>query len=78
MRMLQMMLCVGVSIMVAGCALREGPTQDYTSTTGSMGDAGTVELADLAGRNVLGIRSGIIRHQKALKYLQDYITRQCL
>ena len=50
MRMLKMMLCVGVSIMVAGCALREGPTQDYTSTTGSMGDAGTVELADLAGR----------------------------
>ncbi|WP_376750686.1 lysis system i-spanin subunit Rz [Atlantibacter hermannii] len=43
-----------------------------------MGDAGTVELADLAGRNVLGIRSGIIRDQKALKYLQDYITRQCL
>ncbi|HAI50910.1 MAG TPA: lysis protein, partial [Enterobacteriaceae bacterium] len=54
------------------------PTQDYTSTTGSMGDAGTVELADLAGRNVLGIRSGIIRDQKALKYLQAYITRQCL
>ncbi len=24
MRMLKMMLCVGVSIMVAGCALREG------------------------------------------------------
>ncbi|MEI9569453.1 lysis protein [Atlantibacter hermannii] len=53
------------------------PTQDYTSTTGSMGDAGTVELADLAGRNVLGIRSGIIRDQKALKYLQDYINTQC-
>ncbi|WP_376784451.1 hypothetical protein [Atlantibacter hermannii] len=42
-----------------------------------MGDAGTVELADLAGRNVLSIRSGIIRDQKALKYLQYYITRQC-
>lgn len=54
------------------------PTQDYTSTTGSMGDAGTVELADLAGRNVLGIRSGIIRDQKALRYLQDYINTQCL
>ncbi|HAI51399.1 MAG TPA: lysis protein [Enterobacteriaceae bacterium] len=53
------------------------PAQDYTSTTGSMGDAGTVELADLAGRNVLGIRSGIIRDQKALKYLQDYINTQC-
>lgn len=54
------------------------PAQDYTTSTGSMGDAGTVELADLAGRNVLGIRSGIIRDQKALKYLQDYINTQCI
>ena len=54
------------------------PAQDYTTSTGSVGDAGTVELSDVAGRNVLSIRSGIIRDQKALKYLQDYITRQCL
>ena len=54
------------------------PVQDNTSITGSMGDAGTVELSDLAGRNVLGIRSGIIRDQKALKYLQDYINTQCM
>ncbi|WP_313072767.1 lysis protein [Atlantibacter hermannii] len=54
------------------------PVQDNTSATGSMGDAGTIELSDLAGRNVLGIRSGIIRDQKALKYLQDYINTQCL
>jgi len=43
-----------------------------------VGDAGTVELADVAGRNVLSIRAGIIRDQKALKYLQDYINTQCL
>ena len=54
------------------------PVQDYTTSTGSVGDAGTVELSDLAGRNVLSIRSGIIRDQKALKYLQDYINTQCL
>ncbi|WP_313063417.1 lysis protein [Atlantibacter hermannii] len=54
------------------------PAQDYTTSTGSVGDAGTVELSDVAGRNVLGIRSGIIRDQKALKYLQDYINTQCL
>lgn len=54
------------------------PVQDNTSGTGSMGDAGTVELSEVAGRNVLGIRSGIIRDQKALRYLQDYINTQCL
>ncbi|WP_313020985.1 lysis protein [Atlantibacter hermannii] len=54
------------------------PAQDYTTSTGGVGDAGTVELADVAGRNVLSIRSGIIRDQKALKYLQDYINTQCL
>ncbi len=53
------------------------PVQDNASETGSMGDAGTVELSDVAGRNVLGIRSGIIRDQKALRYLQDYINTQC-
>ena len=54
------------------------PAQDYTTSTGSVGDAGTVELSDVAGRNVLSIRSGIIRDQKAMKYLQDYINTQCL
>ncbi|WP_313471370.1 lysis protein [Atlantibacter hermannii] len=54
------------------------PVQDNASATGSMGDAGTVELSDVAGRNVLDIRSGIIRDRKALKYLQDYIRAQCL
>ncbi|WP_312318049.1 lysis protein [Atlantibacter hermannii] len=54
------------------------PAQDYTTSTGGVGDAGTVELSDVAGRNVLGIRSGIIRDQKAMKYLQDYINTQCL
>lgn len=54
------------------------PAQDYTTSTGSVGDAGTVELSDTAGRNILDIRAGITRDQKALRYLQDYINRQCL
>ena len=53
------------------------PAQDFTTSTGSVGDAGTVELSDTSGRNVLSIRAGIIRDQKALKYLQDYIITQC-
>ncbi|HAF2130919.1 TPA: lysis protein, partial [Salmonella enterica] len=31
----------------------------------------------VAGRNVLGIRAGIINDQEALRYLQDYIRTQC-
>ncbi|HAF2131087.1 TPA: lysis protein, partial [Salmonella enterica] len=31
----------------------------------------------VAGRNVLGIRAGIINDQAKLKYLQDYIRSQC-
>lgn len=44
----------------------------------SMGDDATVELSAVAGRNVLGIRSGILSDQTALKALQEYITTQCL
>lgn len=44
----------------------------------SMGDDATVELSAVAGRNVLGIRSGIISDQTALRALQEYITTQCL
>ena len=44
----------------------------------SMGDDATVELSAVAGRNVLGIRSGIISDQTALMALQDYIRTQSL
>ncbi|MDQ5324831.1 hypothetical protein RCE21_15170 [Klebsiella pneumoniae] len=44
----------------------------------SMGDDATVELSAVAGRNVLGIRAGIISDQKSLSVLQDYIRTQCL
>ncbi|AUO63837.1 lysis protein [Citrobacter freundii complex sp. CFNIH2] len=49
-----------------------------TAVTSSMGDDATVELSDIAGRNVLGIRSGIKQDQTALRALQEYINTQCL
>lgn len=43
-----------------------------------VGHDATVELSAVAGRNVLGIRSGIVSDQTALRALQEYITTQCL
>lgn len=56
------------------------PVPATTKTTGapSMGNDATIELSDIAGRNVLGIRSGIVSDQTALRTLQDYINTQCL
>lgn len=56
------------------------PVSAATQTTGSasMGDDVTVELSAVAGRNVFGIRSGILSDQTALKALQEYITTQCI
>ncbi|GKI80345.1 TPA: lysis protein [Klebsiella pneumoniae] len=56
------------------------PVSAATQTTGapSMGDDATVELSAVAGRNVLGIRSGILSDQTALRALQEYIRTQCL
>ena len=42
------------------------------------GNDATVELSPVAGRNVLGVRDGIIRDQTALRTLQEYIRTQCL
>lgn len=56
------------------------PVSAATQTTGaaSVGDDATVELSAVAGRNVLGIRAGIISDQTALRALQEYITTQCM
>ncbi|WP_407300752.1 lysis protein [Raoultella ornithinolytica] len=56
------------------------PVSASTQTAGGagMGDDATVELSAVAGRNVLGIRSGIISDQTALRALQEYIRTQCL
>lgn len=53
------------------------PATTETRSSGVGHDA-TVELSDVAGRNVLGIRSGIKQDQSALRALQEYINTQCL
>lgn len=54
------------------------PVPAKTASTSGMGNDETVELSDVAGRNVLGIRSGIVSDQTALRTLQEYINTQCL
>ncbi|MCB8448208.1 lysis protein [Klebsiella aerogenes] len=54
------------------------PAATKAPDSSSMGDDASVELSSIAGRNVLGIRSGIISDQTALKALQEYIRTQCL
>lgn len=54
------------------------PTSTETSSTTGMGNDATVELSPVAGRNVLGIRSGIVSDQTSLRALQEYINTQCL
>ncbi|HAH1287643.1 TPA: lysis protein [Escherichia coli] len=52
------------------------PSSAETSIASGMGNDATVELSPVAGRNVLGIRDGIIRDQTALRTLQEYIRTQ--
>ncbi|EAA5916631.1 lysis protein [Salmonella enterica subsp. enterica serovar Newport] len=54
------------------------PSSAEASSASGMGNDATVELSPVAGRNVLGIRDGIIRDQTALRTLQEYIRTQCL
>ena len=54
------------------------PASTETASASRVGNDATVELSDVAGRNVLGIRSGILSDQTALRTLQEYITTQCL
>ena len=53
------------------------PASTEAASASSMGHDATVELSDVAGRNVLGIRSGILSDQAKVKYLQQYIIEQC-
>ena len=73
---LQRKLDNGGRVLVKGRCPVSASTQ--AAGAASMGDDATVELSAVAGRNVLGIRSGIISDQTALRALQDYIHTQCL
>jgi len=55
-----------------------GECKNEASSSGSVGNAGTVELSPSAGSNVLDIRAGIISDQAKVRYLQQYISEQCL
>ncbi|EIT2339335.1 lysis protein [Salmonella enterica] len=73
---LQRRLAAGGRVRVEGrCTV---PTTTKTASTRRVGNAATVELSDVAGQNVLSIRSGIISDQAKLKYLQEYVRTQCL
>ena len=72
---LQRKLDNGGRVLVKGKCPVSATTQ--TAGAASMGDDATVELSSVAGRNVLGIRSGIISDQKSLRVLQEYIKKQC-
>ncbi|OIN16443.1 endopeptidase [Salmonella enterica subsp. enterica serovar Sarajane] len=71
---LQRRLASGGRVRVKGrCTV---PASTTSATPGSVGNAATVELSNVAGQNVLDIRAGIISDQAKLKYLQDYIRAQ--
>ncbi|MCU7781965.1 lysis protein [Lelliottia amnigena] len=73
---LQRKLDNGGRVLVKGkCSV---PATAKTASTSGMGNDATVELSDVAGRNVLGIRSGILSDQTALRTLQEYVQTQCL
>lgn len=73
---LQRKLDNGGRVLVKGKCPVSASTE--AASTSSVGNVATVELSDVAGRNVLGIRSGIISDQTALRTLQEYINTQCL
>ncbi|MFP2349617.1 lysis protein [Enterobacter ludwigii] len=73
---LQRKLDFGGRVLVKGkCPL---PATTETASTPGMGNDATIELSNVAGRNVLSIRAGIKQDQSALKVLQEYIKTQCL
>ncbi|EIE0340733.1 lysis protein [Salmonella enterica] len=72
---LQRRLAAGGRVRVKGrCTV---PASATPASTGSVGDAATVELSTDSGRNVLDIRAGIISDQAKLRYLQQYVREQC-
>ncbi len=81
MRELKMKLCVlMLPLVVSACGSTPpapGTVREATGTSGVGNDA-AVELSPVAGRNVLGIRDGIISDQAALRMLQEYIRTQCI
>ncbi|KNF10563.1 lysis system i-spanin subunit Rz, partial [Escherichia coli] len=55
-----------------------GGARRESAGASGVGNDAAVELSPVAGRNVLGIRDGIISDQAALRMLQEYIRTQCI
>ncbi|ELY2768772.1 lysis protein [Cronobacter dublinensis] len=71
---LQRKLDNGGRVLVKGrCPM---PASTKTSSTSSMGNDATIELSDVAGRNVLVIRAGIKEDRAKIEALQQYIKEQ--
>ncbi|MEL7885058.1 lysis protein [Serratia marcescens] len=73
---LQRKLDNGGRVLVKGKCSVSATTE--TASPSGMGNDVSIELSSTAGRNVLGIRAGIVSDQTALKALQEYINTQCL
>ncbi|HHY2881365.1 MULTISPECIES: lysis protein [Enterobacter cloacae complex] len=73
---LQRKLDNGGRVLVKGRCPVSASTE--TTSTSGVGNDATIELSPASGRNVLGIRDGIIRDQTSLRTLQEYINTQCL
>jgi len=63
---------------IAGSCSAGGRAVPGTTSSSSLGDAGTIELPSASGSTVFDIRAGVIADRAALKALQQYITRVCL
>jgi prophage endopeptidase len=61
-----------------GRVLVSGNCQKQATGTASVDNGATVELSDIAGRNVFGIRAGIKSDQLKITALQQYINEQCM
>ncbi|WP_347900755.1 lysis system i-spanin subunit Rz [Pseudomonas purpurea] len=62
---------------IAGSCSAGGGDVSGTTSTASLGNAVTIELAPTAGRTVFDIRAGIIADQAALRGLQRYVQEVC-
>lgn len=69
---LQRKLDRGGRVLVAGSCPKQA------TGTASVDNGATVQLSNVAGRNVLGIRAGIKSDQLKIVALQQYIFEQCL
>ncbi|PIJ70543.1 hypothetical protein BL250_13750 [Erwinia sp. OLTSP20] len=48
-----------------------------TTASSSMGNGSTIEVSRETGSTVFDIRSGIISDQQKLRFLQEYVKKQC-